>query len=131
VLADLMARLVVGVATQARAYEAAAGQAEGALRLALEQLARAKHAQAANLAPLALALGVPGVSLPPAPPPEAALSWGVILGEAFQGERALEWTGRELAALAPDPALRALAARLTAGAGRDGEEVRGLYLRYS
>jgi hypothetical protein len=131
VLADLVARLAAGVATGARDYEAAAGQAEGALRQALEELARAKHAQAADLGPLARALGVPVPSLPPASPPNSAPSWGVILGEAFQGERALEWTGRELAALAPDPAAKALTARLAAGAARDGEEVRRLYLRYT
>jgi hypothetical protein len=55
----------------------------------------------------------------------------VILGEGFQGERALEWTGRELAALAPDPAVKALAARLVVDVVRDAEEVRKLYLRYS
>jgi hypothetical protein len=131
VWADLVARLAAGVATGARDYEAAAGQADGVLRQALEERARAKHAEAADLGPLAHALGVPVPTVPPASPPDSALSWGVILGEAFQGERALEWTARELAILAPDPAVRAQAARLAAGAARDGEEVRRLYLRYS
>jgi hypothetical protein len=39
--------------------------------------------------------------------------------------------GRELAGLTEDPAVRALALRLVAGAGRDGQEVRKLYLRYT
>ena len=47
------------VAAGAAGYEAAARQAEGALRHALEALARAKHAEAADLAPLARTLGVP------------------------------------------------------------------------
>jgi hypothetical protein len=55
----------------------------------------------------------------------------VILGEAFQGERALERTGHELTGLAEDQAVKILGARLAAGAARDGEEVRRLYLRYS
>jgi hypothetical protein len=55
----------------------------------------------------------------------------VELGDAFQGERDLEWTGRELAVLAVDPALKALGARMAGGAARDAEEVRKLYLRYS
>jgi hypothetical protein len=131
VLADLVARLAAGVATRAREYDAAAGQATGALRQGLEQLAHAKRAQAADLGPLARALGVPAPALPPASPPDSSISWGVILGEGFQGERALEWTGRELAALAPDPAVKALAARLVVDVVRDAEEVRKLYLRYS
>ena len=131
VLADLLARFAAGLATQARAYEAAAGQAGGALRQALEELARAKHAQAAGLAPLERALGVPTRSLLPPLPPGAPLSWGVILGEAFQAERVLAGFGRELTGLAPDPAIRALATRLAAGLGRDREEVRRLYLRYT
>ena len=65
---------------------------------------------------------------PPTSPPPA---WGVILGEAFQGERALERTARELAHLARDPPLKALADRLATGAGQQGREVRKLYLRYS
>jgi hypothetical protein len=38
---------------------------------------------------------------------------------------------RELAALTPDPAVRALGLRLANAAARDGAEVRKLYLRYS
>jgi hypothetical protein len=131
VLADLVARLGAGLATRARVYEAAAGEAEGPLREALEQLARTKHAQAADLAWLAGALGVAPPSPPLLSPPRSPLAWGVILGEAFQGERALEGIGRELAGLTLDPAVRVLATRLAAGAGRDGREVRRLYLRYS
>jgi hypothetical protein len=128
VLADLVARLAAAVTTRARHYEAAAGQAQGDLRQALERLGRAKQAQAADLLPAAQALGA---SVPPALPPGPASSWGVILGEAFQGERDLEWTSRELAVLAGDPPLKAMAARLAGGAARDAEEVRRLYLRYS
>ena len=130
-LADLVARLAASVPTLAREYEAAAGQAEGALGQTLEDLARAKHAQAADLAPLASALGVPAPSAPRVAPPTSPLSWGVILGEAFQGERAIERAGRELGALAVDPLVKALAARLAAGAARDGQAVRKLYLRYT
>jgi hypothetical protein len=130
-LADLVARLAAGVTTRARAYEAAAGEARGALRRALEELARAKHAQAADLAPLVGILAVPPPALPVSSPVATPPRWGVILGEAFQAERDLEGIGRELAGLAPDPAVKALAARLAAGADRDGREVRRLYLRYT
>ena len=130
-LADLVGRLVRSVTEGAGRYEAAARQAEGALRDALEALGRAKHAQAADLAPLARALGVPGLPAVPGPPTSAPPAWGVILGEAFQGERALERTARELSILAGDPALKALAGRLATGAAQQGREVRKLYLRYS
>ena len=59
------------------------------------------------------------------------MSWGATLGEAFQAERVLEGIARELAGLAPDPPVRALAARLVAAVSRDREEVRKLYLRYT
>jgi hypothetical protein len=130
-LADLVARLAAGLAARARAYEAAAGEARGALRQALEGLARAKHAQAADLAPLGSALGVSQPALPAPFPAKTPPGWGVILGEAFQAERDLEAIGRELAGLALDPAVKVLAARLAAGADRDGREVRKLYLRYT
>jgi hypothetical protein len=130
-LAYLVARLVTGLAMRARDYEAAAGPAEGALRRALEELARAKHAQAADVAPLGRALGVPAPALPPLSPPVTPSSWGVTLGEAFQAERVLEGLGRELTQLTTDPAIKALATRLAAGAARDRAEVRRLYLRYS
>lgn len=128
VLADLVARLAAGVTTRARAYEAAAGQAEGDLRKALERLERAKLDQAAELLPLARTLGA---SVPAAGPEGTPGPWGVVLGEAFQGERRLERTSRELAVLAGDPRLKALAARLAGSAARDADEVRKLYLRYS
>ena len=69
--------------------------------------------------------------MPAAAPGAPPGPWGVVLGEAFQDERHLERTSRELAVLAGDPRLKALAARLAAGAARDAEEVRKLYLRYS
>jgi hypothetical protein len=128
VLADLVARLAAGVTTRARAYEAAAGQAQGDLRQALDRLGRAKHAQVADLLPAARALGA---SVPPASPPGRIRAWGVVLGEAFQDERDLERTSRELAVLAGAPALKTLAARLAGSAARDAQEVRKLYLRYS
>jgi hypothetical protein len=131
VLADLVACLVADLVRLARDYEGAADQAEGALRDTLQKLARAKHAQAADLAPLARVLGVPAPSLPPPLPSGAPLSWGVILGKAFQAERVLEGISRELTGLTEDPVVRALATRLTAGVGRDRGEVRRLYLRYS
>ncbi|HEX2501979.1 MAG TPA: hypothetical protein VHO73_11020 [Methylomirabilota bacterium] len=130
VLADLVARLAAGLATRARDYEAAAGQ-EGALRRPLQELARAKHAQLADLAPLCDALGAPRSALPTPALASPPLAWGVILGKAFQAERDLEGLGRELGGLAADPAIKALAARLAAGADRDGREVRRLYLRYT
>jgi hypothetical protein len=129
VLADLVGRLAAGVTARGMAYEAAAGQAQGELREALDGLGRGKAAQAADLRPLARALGVPA---PPAPPPPGpARHWGVVLGEAFRGERDLERTSRDLAGLAEDPALKALAARLAGETARDAAEVRKLYLRYS
>jgi hypothetical protein len=130
-LADLVTRLAAGLATRARDYEAAAAPAGGALQQALEELARAKRAQAADVAPLGRAFGVAAPVLPPPSPPVTPLSWGVILGEAFQAERVLESIARELAILTTDPAIKALAMRLAAGAGRDRGEVRKLYLRYS
>jgi hypothetical protein len=55
----------------------------------------------------------------------------VALGQAFQAERTMEWVSRELAVLAEDPTIRALAALLTGQMALDREEVRKLYLRYS
>jgi hypothetical protein len=130
-LVDLVTRLAVALATQARAYEAAAGQAEDALGQRLGELVRAKNTQMADLAPLARTLGIATASESSAAPLEAPLSWGVILGEAFQGERVIERLGRELAVLARDPLVKAGAARVAVGAARDGETVRKLYLRYS
>jgi hypothetical protein len=132
VLADLVGQLAARVATQARAYEEAArvGPSEP-LHPTLEALARAKQAQAADLAPLGRALGAPTAPPSAPPPPDTPPRWGVILGEAFQGERELEALAQELARLAPDPAVGTLAGRLAAGAHRDGEAVRRLYLRYS
>ena len=130
-MADLTARLSAGLARQARAYEAAAARAGGPLRQALEGLGRAKHTQAADLAPLARAFEALTPAVPSETPAESSPDWGVTLGEAYQGERALEGTARELAALTTDTAVRALALRLVTGTGRDGGEVRKLYLRYS
>ncbi len=131
VVADLVGRLARSVMEGAGRYEAAARQADGALRDALEALGRAKHAQAADLAPLARALDVPGLPAVSGPPTSSPPAWGVILGEAFQGERALERLARELSTLARDPLLKALAGRLATGAAQQGREVRKLYLRYS
>jgi hypothetical protein len=131
VLVDLIGRLVRGVLEGAGRYRAAASQADGALRQDLEALARGKDAQAADLGALARGLGVR------AEPVAAELSrsspprWGVILGEAFQAERALERLGNELGALAREPTLQALAGRMVAAAARQGGEVRKLYLRYT
>ena len=130
-VADLAARLVAGLAGRAQAYEAAAGRASGDLRRGLEDLGRAKLAQAADLAPLARALGVSTSVLPLEAAAGTAPGWGVVLGEAFQAERTLQEIARELAGLTADRAVRALGARLAAAADRDGKEVRKLYLRYS
>lgn len=130
-LAELVGQFATGAAGLGRSYEAAARRAPEALQRALRDLVRSKAAQTALLAPLARALG--GLE-PPGPlpaPPEMGGEWGVALGEAFQAERALELAGRQLAALAEDPGVQALAARLATGAARDREEVRKLYLRYS
>ena len=102
--------------------------AEGPLRDALEKLARAKHAETAELAPLARNLGVPAPALPP---PRTPASWGETLGAVFQAERVLEGVARELAGLASDPSIRALATHLVTEVSRDREEVRKLYLRYT
>lgn len=130
VLTDLIARLAVAVTECARRYEAAAGQTEGALRQALEGLGHAKRAQAADLAPLTRALGQSAAPEPGTPAP-STIAWGVLLGEAFQGERRLGRLAEELVPLAPDPLIAALATRLATGAARDGAEVRRLYLRYT
>ena len=130
-VADLTARLAAGLARQARAYDAAAAEAEGALGQALAALGRAKHAQLAALTPLARALGISAQAAMGAPPPGRPAGWGVVLGEAFQGERALEGVGRELARLTVDQDVRATASRLAAAAAKDGGEVRKLYLQYS
>ena len=131
-LADLAGRLIGGLAALARTYEAAAQHAHGALQQALGELARAKASQVAVLAPLARSLGVVGGPPPaPVPVPETPPAWGVILGEAFQAERTMEWGSRELAVLAEDPTIQALAILLATGLGRDLGEVRKLYLRYT
>jgi hypothetical protein len=129
VLADLVTELSAGLIGQAAEYERAASRAAGALRQSLEDLYRAKEAEIAALAPLARDLGV--TASPPPPPSGPDLSWGVVLGEAFQAERTLGRVGRELAAGAADPATRALSACLTSEIARDREEVRRLYLRYT
>ena len=130
-VAHLTARLAAGLTRQARAYDAAAGQAGGELRQALEDLGRAKQAQFADLTQLARVLGISTPTAASASPAGVRAGWGVVLGEAFQGERALEEVGRELAGLTVDRDVRALATRLAAAAGRDGGRVRKLYLRYS
>ena len=130
-VADLTARLAARLTRQARAYDAAAGQAGGELRQALEDLGRAKQAQFDDLVPLARALGISTPAAASLTPAGVRAGWGIVLGEAFQGERALEAVGRELAGLAVDRDVRALATRLAAAAGRDGGMVRKLYLRYS
>ena len=130
VQADLVRQLLSGLVAQASAYERAASYAGGALRQSLVDLYRAMEAEIAELTPVARALGV---TTPPAPssPSGPERPWGVVLGEAFQAERALERVARELAAGAGDPAIRALSARLTSEIARDREEVRRLYLRYT
>ena len=130
-VADLTARLAAGLARQARAYDAAAAQADGELRQALEDLGRAKQAQFAELTPLARALGISTSAAASVSPAGVRTGWGIVLGEAFQGERALKEVGRELAGLTVDRDVRALATRLAAAAGSDGGRVRKLYLRYS
>ena len=130
-LAELVGRIVAGAAALGRGYEAAARRAPEALQRALRELARSKEGQMATLAPLARVLGGPEPTGPLPAPPEMGGEWGVALGEAFQAERALDMAGRQLAALAEDPAIQTLAARLAAGAARDRDEVRRLYLRYS
>lgn len=131
VLGDLVARLATGVLERARRYEVVAGLANGLLRRTLEDLARARRLEAADLLPFARRLGAwagPEGAVPaPAPP----VSWGRVLGEAFQDERVLERIAREVALLAPDPPLQAQAARLAVGAARAAREIRKLYLRYS
>jgi hypothetical protein len=130
-LADLVGRLAAAVAAGAAGYEAAGSCAEGPLRDALEALNRAKHAEAADLAPLARTLGVSAPPRRPTPPPGTPVSWGATLGAIFQDERVLEGIARELAGLASDPSIRALAVRLVTAVSRDREEVRKLYLRYT
>ena len=131
VLADLAGRLARGLAERAVRYEGAASLATGPLRQALERLGREAQAQRAEIASVARALGTSGAAALPGPPPSGPPAWGVILGEAFQQERGLGRLAGDLGTLAPDPALKALAARLAATAAERGGEVRRLYLRYS
>jgi hypothetical protein len=128
-LADVVGRVAALTAALARQYAAASEHADGALREALTALASRQEALTAEVAPLARALGVaPCVPSAPAVEPNA---WGPVFREAFEGERALEALGRDLAVLGGDPRLGAVGARLTAAAARDRAEVRRLYLRYS
>jgi hypothetical protein len=127
-LADLVGQAAATVRLLARHYAAASQHAEGALRDALEDLARRQETLASEIAPTAAALGVQD-----APPPGTMAippRWGVVLREAFEAERALESLGRELAVLAEADPLRALGARLAEAGARDRDEVRRLYLRY-
>ena len=130
-VADLVGQILDVAGALGLGYEVAARRAPEALQHALQALARSKEGQTATLTPLARALGGPEPTAPPSAAPEMGAEWGVALAEAFQGERALEMAGRQLAALAEDPAVQALGARVATGAARDGKEVRKLYLRYS
>jgi hypothetical protein len=130
-LADLVGRIARGLQEGAARYEAAARQAAGPLRQALERLGRETQAQCAELAPVARELGVPAPAVEQAPPGSNPPAWGVLLGEAFQAERAVGRLARELGTLAVDPSLKTLAARLAARAAGQAGTVRRLYLRYS
>jgi len=128
---DLLAQIGGILAHLRRLYATAAARADGPLREAFAELAARKAAQASALA---AAGGPPGrdAEVPPAAgPPGTGVRWGLVLGEAFRGERALELAARQLGAFSPAPTLQALARSLAEGAARDLGAVRKLYLRYS
>jgi hypothetical protein len=130
-VADVVARVLARLEGLRQHYEAAAGLAGGGpLRETLLALAARKRAQAGALEPLAAALGVAG-SAPAASPPATPARWGVLLGEAFGSERALETAARELGALTGEAAVSQLGTGLAAAVARDQETVRRLYLRYT
>jgi hypothetical protein len=131
VLADLVGRLARGLAKTAAGYGGAASLATGLLRQVLERLGREAQAQRAEVGSVARALGTPATATDPGSEPAGLPGWGVLLGEAFQQERGLGRLAAELETLAPDPPLKALAARLAAKAAERAGEVRRLYLRYS
>jgi hypothetical protein len=128
-LADLVGRAAAMLARLAQLYEAASQAAVGDLRETLETLAREQERLAAEVAHVTGRLD----AFPAAPPVAGPVPprWGLVLGQAFEWERALELLGRELAVLAGETALGRLGARLAAAAARDGREIRRLYLRYS
>jgi len=130
--ATLEAMVAGRLATLVAHYGAAARRAEGELRDALEALMAAKRAQRETF--LASASGAPSDGAGSVTPdPEAGPPrWGVLLGKAFETERALEQASTQLARLAPPGTPgRAVAARLAGQVALDRATVRRLYLRYS
>lgn len=103
------------------------------LKATLSDLARVKVQHVAALEPLRRSLDLE--SLPDAAPPvrvdAGATGRAEAFAQAFQGERALEVTYRELAAVLGDHPLQPRIAGLAAAAGRHRAILRELYLRYS
>jgi hypothetical protein len=129
-VAALTDRVEAALGALAGHYAATSRAAEGELRTALEGLAEAKQAQLGLLRAAGLA-GTAGGSPAPPVPSAAPPRWGVLLGKAFEGERALESAAGELARLPLARTLAVAGARIAAAAARDQETVRRLYLRYS
>jgi hypothetical protein len=97
------------------------------LEAALTELARAK---AARVAELEAWLG-PAAAAAAAAPPDGVPTRDVFFARAFQGERALEVGYRELGGLLGGAARLPGLPELLAGATRQREQVRRLYVRYS
>jgi hypothetical protein len=106
------------------------------LRAGLEELARAKEAQVAALARLAPQLVEDGPPAgPPSPLPDrpdaGTAQRSDLFSRAFQAERILEGSYRELLVLLGDLPAHAEVAGLAAGGGRHRSLLRNLYLWYS
>jgi len=128
---DLLAETGGILAHLRQLYETAARRADGPLRDVFAELAARKAAQASALAAAGAPPGRDAEVSTPGVPAGAGVRWGLVLGEAFAGERALGLAARQLGAFSPDPTLRELARSLAEGAARDLVVVRKLYLRYS
>ena len=93
-----------------------------------------RHGRAATLVPAKAGMGRPDAIIRKRtkdPMPATPARWGVLLGEAFGSERALETAARELGALTGEAAVSQLGTGLAAAVARDQETVRRLYLRYT
>ena len=133
-IAELLADAVATERELAALYSAFETRATLApLKATLAELARAKAAHVASLEPLARSFG-PDV-LPDAARPirvdAGAAGRDEAFARAFQGERALEVTYRELSAVLLDHPLEPRVAGLAAEAARHRAVLRELYLRYS
>ncbi len=114
-------------------YAALAARGElAALDAGLGELAWAKGAEAAALESLARDLGCDAAQAAPAPRLETgAAGRGQVFTRAFERERTLEITYRELVALLAGHPLEGRLARLAAETAGHRARLRDLYWRYS